>query len=362
MKIAVLTGGGDCPGLNPAIRAIVKYGVKRYGHKLIGIKYGWGGFVPEAMPSRERATLDPEEIENLAARTMELTPENVSGILTKGGTILGSSRANPIKQEKGFDLLRQRFDELNLDAVIAIGGEDTLTVAYEAFSQVRIPVVGIPKTIDNDVFGTDTTIGFATAYEIMTDAVDRLHSTAESHHMIHILEVMGRRAGWIALRAGIAGGADIILIPEFPLTLDETCAYIEERRKHGKKFSIIVVAEGYPLSSGLVIQSEQKDPFGHEQLGGVGNRLANLLKEKTGFDVRVTNPAYMQRGGPAAPFDRWIATRLGIRAVDLVHNRQFGRMAAVARNEIVDVELREIAIGSRLIPQELFEELRWLFG
>jgi phosphofructokinase-like protein len=346
MKIGVLTGGGDCPGLNAAIRAIVKYGSKRYADRFVGIKYGWKGLVNKSMPIEERV--------------MELTPVSVSGILTKGGTILYSSRTNPLSQENGLEELRRNFDELGLDALIAIGGEDTLGVAQAAFAKFALPIVGVPKTIDNDLRGTDTTIGFTTAYTVVTEAVDRLHSTAESHDMIHVIEVMGRNTGWIALRGGMAGGADIILIPEHPLSIEEICSLIEERRGQGKPFSIIVVAEGYPLE-GRIIKSDQKDDFGHEQLGGVGDRLATILKAKTGFEVRVTNPAYMQRGGIPAAYDRFIAIELGERAVDLVHNGQFGRMAAIARNQVTDVELSE-ATGTRKVPLELFEKMRWLFG
>ncbi len=346
MKIGVLTGGGDCPGLNAAIRAIVKYGSKRYEDRFLGIKYGWKGLVNKSMPIEERV--------------MELTPVTVSGILTKGGTILYSSRTNPLSQENGLEDLRHNFDELGLNGLIAIGGEDTLGVAYAAFAKFNLPVVGVPKTIDNDLCGTDTTIGFTTAYTVVTEVVDRLHSTAESHDMIHIIEVMGRNTGWIALRGGMAGGADIILIPEHPLSTEEICNLIEERRHQSKRFSIIVVAEGYPLE-GQVVKSDQRDAFGHEQLGGVGNRLAAILKAKIGFEVRVTIPAYMQRGGIPAAYDRYIAIELGERAVDLIHNGRFGRMAAIARNQVTDVELSEVT-GTREVPLELFEKMRWLFG
>lgn len=343
MKIGILTGGGDCPGLNAAIRAIVKYGVKRYGDEFLGILYGWRGL--------------------LKKEVVPLTAQDASGILVRGGTILYSSRTNPLKEQDGLLAVQNNFNELELDALIVIGGEDTLTVAYAGFTKTGLQVVGVPKTIDNDVYGTDTTIGFTTAYRVITEAVDRIHSTAESHNMIHIIETMGRKAGWIALRAGIAGGADIILIPEFPLSIDEICDLIERRKQAGKNFSIIVVAEGYPLGEkSLVTRGSGKDEFGHEQLGGVGEQLASILRKRTGFDARVTNPGYMQRGGTPEPYDRWIATRMGIKAVDLVHNRQFGRMVAVVRNEIVDVELREAESKNRLVPQELFEELRWLFG
>lgn len=342
MKIGVLTGGGDCPGLNAAIRAIVKYGTKRYGDEFIGLLYGWRGLMKKEF--------------------VPLTPQSVSGILTKGGTILYSSRTNPMKEEGGLETLQKNFNELELDALIAIGGEDTLTVAYQGFVKTGLRVVGIPKTIDNDVRGTDVTIGFTTAYCVIAEAVDRIHSTAESHNMIHIIETMGRKAGWIALRAGIAGGADIILIPEYPLSIDEICNLIAQRKAAGKNFSIIVVAEGYPLAKKTITKSSHKDSFGHEQLGGVGERLASILRERTGFDTRVTNPAYMQRGGTPEPYDRWVATRMGLKAVDLAHHGQFGRMVAVSRNEISDVELRESASGNSLVSRELFEELKWLFG
>jgi len=372
MRIGVLTGGGDCSGLNAAIRAIVKYGTKCYGNEFVGIKYGWGGLVPEAMSKKERATLDPEELEHLEKRVIPLGPELVSGILTRGGTILGSSRANPANEKivkDGMVLLKERFLKLQLDGLIAIGGEDTLGVAYKAFCELSLPVVGIPKTIDNDVFGTETTIGFTTAYGVITDAVDRIHSTAESHHTIHIIETMGRRAGWIAFRGGVAGGADIILIPELPLSINEILELIDRRRWLGKKFSIIVVAEGYQIPE-LEVASEdsEKDAFGHELLRkakrlSIGRRLAAFLEEKTGLEVRVTEPNYMQRGGTPSPYDRYIATFLGMRAVDLVNHKQFGRIAVVSSNdEVIDIELREIVNGNRLVPATLFEKAKWLFG
>lgn len=361
MRVGILTGGGDTQPLNAAIRTIVKYGEKRYGDEFLGIKYGWGGLVPESMAEKEKEVLEERELESIQNRIIKLNSNLVSGLLNRGGTILGSSRANPLKLKDGLKLVKQRFEELKLKALIAIGGEGTLSVAYKLFMEVNLPVVGIPKTIDNDVFGTDSTLGFTTAYSMVADWVDNLHTTAESHHMIHILEVMGRKAGWIALRGGIAGGADIILIPEYPLSIDEICELIEERREKGKKFSIIVVAEGFPLE-GEVVKTNYKDPYGHERLGGVAERLAEILRQRTKFDVRCQRPGHLQRAGRPAPYDRWLATRMGIRAVDLVHNSQFGRMVAVSRNEIVDIELREAASGNRLVPRELFEELKWLFG
>lgn len=348
MKIGVLTGGGDAPGLNAAIRSIVKYSSRRYRDQIIGIRYGWKGFVDEEMPLRER--------------TNRLTPKGVSGILTKGGTILHSSRTNPLRRESGLTDLKRNFEELELDGLIAIGGEDTLSVAYEGFAKEGLRVVGIPKTIDNDLNGTDSTIGYTTACEIVTEAVDRLHSTAESHDRIMIVEVMGRHTGWIALRGGVAGGADVILIPEFPMTLEEICALLQRRQKEGKLFSIIVIAEGYPLDDELVVFAQDKDAFGHERLGGVGDRLAALLKTRMNSDIRVTNLGHTQRGGIPSTFDRWIATFFGVTAVDLLHRGQFGRMAAISNNEFIDVELREAVSEVRRVPEELYNSVRALLG
>ena len=362
MKVGVLTGGGDCSGLNAVIRAIVKYGTKRYNYRFLGIKYGWGGLVPEKMKEEERITLDESELNDLSKRVVKLTPENVSGILIWGGTLLKSSRANPSGDE-WLKVLRQRFDELKLDALIAIGGEDTLSVAHEAFIKVQLPVVGVPKTIDNDVYGTDSTVGFTTAYEWITENVDRLHTTAQSHHRILIVEAMGREAGWLALRGGIAGGADVILIKEKPLSIDEIVRLIKERQTKGKKFSIIVVAEGYPLE-GKPVTTGKKDPFGHEQYGGVAYRLASVLREKTGFYVGVSDPKHTQRGGVPAAYDRWIGTLLGMHAVDLVARKQFGRMAVIPPRpaEVSDVALDEVRKGNRVVPTQLYDWLSWLFG
>ncbi len=357
MKIGVLTGGGDCPGLNAAIRAIVKYASDTFNDKIVGIRYGWKGFIDETLPRGKRI--------------VPLSRGDVSGILAKGGTILYSSRTNPLKEEHGLQNLKRSFDQLKLDGLIVIGGEDTLSVAYEGFRREGLPVVGIPKTIDNDLYGTDATIGFATACEIATEAIDRLHSTAESHDRIIIVEVMGRHTGWIAVRAGMAGGADAILIPEFPMNVEEVCEIIRKRQQHGKNFSIIVVAEGYKLDDFLVTKGKDKDAFGHELLGGVADQLAAILREKTKgeFEIRASVLGHLQRGGVPNSYDRVLATRFGKRAVDLVHSRQFGRMAAIRGYDIIDVELKE-AVGVvsdeerhlRTVPRELFETARIFFG
>lgn len=357
MRIGVLTGGGDCPGLNAAIRAVVKYASRAFDDKIVGIRYGWKGFVDETLPREKRIT--------------PLSKGDVSGILVKGGTILFSSRTNPLKEEHGLQNLKINFDKLKLDGLIAIGGEDTLSVAYEGFRREGLPVVGIPKTIDNDLYGTDATIGFSTACDIATEAIDRLHSTAESHDRIIIVEVMGRHTGWIAVRAGIAGGADAILIPEFPMTVDEVCGIIRKRQERGKNFSIIVVAEGYKLADFFVTKGREKDTFDHELLGGVAERLTALLRERTGgaFEIRANVLGHLQRGGSPNSYDRVLATRFGKRAVDLVHSRQFGRMAAIRGYDIIDVELKE-AVGVvsdeerhlRTVPQELFETAKVFFG
>ncbi len=363
MKIGVLTGGGDAPGLNAAIRAIVKDACRHHGDEVLGIKYGWAGLINEKASEEDRV--------------IPLTLKDVSGILIKGGTIIGASRTNPLERRGGMKALKRNFEKFGLDALIAIGGEDTLGVAYKAFLRYGLPVVGVPKTIDNDLWETDSTIGFNTACHIATEYIDRLHSTAESHNRVEVVEVMGRHTGWIAIRSGMAGGADAILIPEFPLTIDTVCEIIQQRIAEGKKFSIIVVSEGYKLDGKLVVQSGGKDAFGHEELGGVSAPLSAILEEKLNkkirrkddkIEVKPEKLGRVQRGGIPNTYDRVLATRLGLRAVDLVHNHQFGRMAAIKGYDIVDVELKS-AVGAadeerrvRTVPKALFETATRLFG
>src|SRR3989440_4017587 len=310
MRIGVLTGGGDCPGLNAAIRAIVRKGVDRYGHAVIGFRDGWRGV-----------------LEN---QTTELTLESTRGIIHRGGTILGSSRTNPYADgEDGAPKVRETLQSLHLDGLIAIGGEDTLGVASK-LSDAGLNVIGLPKTIDNDLGGTDMTFGFDTPLPVATDAIDRLHTTAESHHRVLILEVMGRHAGWIALHSGLAGGADVILIPEKPFDVDEVCRLISRRRSRGRYFSIVVVAEGaLPREGTMATVEGEVDSFGHVRLRGIGTRLEQEIEERTGFETRATILGHVQRGGTPTAFDRVLATRLGVAALDGFRDWRRGIIRAV---------------------------------
>jgi phosphofructokinase-like protein len=323
MRVGVLTGGGDAPGLNAVIRAIVRKGERTYGDEFTGFADGWRGVI--------EGTVIP------------LASEGTRGILPRGGTILGTSRTNPFKVEGGPDRVEATIARLHIDALIAIGGEDTLGVAQKLVG--RVPVVGVPKTIDNDLSGTEVTFGFDTAVQIVVDAIDRLHTTAESHNRVLVCEVMGRHAGWIATYAGIAGGAAYILVPERPFDVDEVCASLLER--HKKRYaSIVVVAEGaQPKEGSMVVQSGELDEFGHVRLGGIGDVLAREIRQRTGFDTRVTVLGYVQRGGTPTAFDRVLATRFGIAAIDAVHEGAFGQMVALSNAKIVRVPLAD-AVGS----------------
>jgi phosphofructokinase-like protein len=330
MRIGVLTGGGDCPGLNAAIRAIVRKGVDVYGHAVIGFRDGWRGV-----------------LEN---QTTELTLESTRGIVHRGGTILGSSRTNPYKDgADGAPKVRETMLSMNLDGLIAIGGEDTLGVANRLLDS-GINVIGVPKTIDNDLGGTDRTFGFDTAVQVATDAIDRLHTTAESHHRVLILEVMGRNAGWIALHSGIAGGADVILIPEKPFDIEEVCRLVARRRSRGRFFSIVVVAEGAtPVEGTMETIGGETDAFGHARLGGIGVQLEREIEERTGFETRATILGHVQRGGTPTAFDRVLATRLGIAAIDAAHGGQWGNMSSLRGERIVLVPLAEAVRQLRLV-------------
>jgi phosphofructokinase-like protein len=324
MRVGVLTGGGDAPGLNAVIRAIVRKGEKTYGDEFTGFADGWRGVI--------EGTVIP------------LASEGTRGILPRGGTILGTSRTNPFKVEGGPERVEATIARLRIDALIAIGGEDTLGVAQKLFG--RVSVVGVPKTIDNDLSGTEVTFGFDTAVQIVVDAIDRLHTTAESHNRVLVCEVMGRHAGWIATYAGIAGGAAYILVPERPFDVDEVCESLLERHKKGRYASIVVVAEGaQPKEGSMVVQSGEVDEFGHVRLGGIGDVLAREIRQRTGFDTRVTVLGYVQRGGTPTAFDRVLATRFGIAAIDAVHDGAFGQMVALRNAKIVRVPLAE-AVGS----------------
>jgi 6-phosphofructokinase 1 len=343
MRIGVLTGGGDCPGLNAAIRAIVRKGVDRHGHAVIGFRDGWRGV-----------------LEN---QTTELTLESTRGIIHRGGTILGSSRTNPYKgEEDGSPRVRETMQSQHLDGLIAIGGEDTLGVANR-LSAAGLNVIGLPKTIDNDLGGTDMTFGFDTAVQVATDAIDRLHSTAESHHRVLILEVMGRHAGWIALHSGIAGGADVILIPERPFDIDEVCRLISRRRSRGAYFSIVVVAEGaLPKEGTMETVGGDVDSFGHVRLGGIGVRLEQEIEKRTGFETRATILGHIQRGGTPTAFDRVLATRLGIAAIDAAHAGNWGNMASLRGQRIEMVPLAEAVKELRVVTDEDYAVAEALMG
>jgi ATP-dependent phosphofructokinase / diphosphate-dependent phosphofructokinase len=347
VRIGVLTGGGDCPGLNAVIRAVVRVSTDR-GHDMVAVREGWKGLT-----------------EGLFA---PLGRREVSGILPRGGTILGTTRTNPYKVDGGVDEVLRHFAEQRLDALVAVGGEDTLGVANSLHREHDLPVVGVPKTIDNDLSGTDYTFGFDTAMTIAAEAIDRLHTTAESHNRVMVVEVMGRHTGWIAVMSGIAGGADVILIPEQPITVEEACADLVRRHEGGKDFSIVVVSEGYQLTyeSGeqhLVAGAARgSDQFGHVVLGGVGDALARDIEERTGFETRVTVLGQVQRGGSPTPRDRVLATRFGLKAADLAHERRFGRMAALHGDTITDVSLEEATRELKTVPAHWYEVARAFFG
>ncbi|HZP90310.1 MAG TPA: ATP-dependent 6-phosphofructokinase [Actinomycetota bacterium] len=331
-RIGVLTGGGDCPGLNAAIRAIVRGAVGVRGWDVLGFRNGW------------RGVMDGD--------VRELTVESVQGILHRGGTILGSSGANPY-HEGGVERVRATFRDLEIDGLIAIGGEGTLGAAAH-MSEEGLPVVGVPKTIDNDLSGTDSCIGYRTAVQVATEAIDRLHTTAESHNRLMLVEVMGRSAGWIALAAGLAGGADLILIPERPFDVEEVCAHVRRRHLLGHSFSIVVVAEGaLPVEGTLELPEYPTDERGFPRFGGIAHRLAPVLQDRTGFESRVTVLGHVQRGGSPCAEDRILATRLAIAALDLVEAGRWGRMVGVRGADVVDVPLAEAA-RVRRVPDELY--------
>jgi phosphofructokinase-like protein len=341
VRIGVLTGGGDCPGLNAVIRAVVRKGVDVYGHEFVGFRDGWKG--------------------PLEGLTMELGVPRVRGILPRGGTILGSSRTNPLKVDGGIERIRGNLAERGVDALIAIGGEDTLGVAT-ALAAEGLTVVGVPKTIDNDLGATDYTFGFDTAVQVAVDAIDRLHTTAESHHRVLIVEVMGRHAGWIALHSGLAGGANVILIPERPFDIDEVCRYIE-RRFASHYAPIVVVAEGATPKEGTIAQQEgELDAFGHMRLGGIGLVLEREIEARTGYESRQTVLGHVQRGGTPTAYDRVLATRFGLHAIDAVHEGESGVMVALRGSDIVRVPLAEATRELKTVPVERYAEAEVFFG
>jgi phosphofructokinase-like protein len=343
VRIGVLTGGGDCPGLNAVIRAAVRKGIDQEGMEFLGIRDGW------------RGVLDRE--------WKELTIESTRGILPRGGTILGTSRTNPFKDESGPERALEALRVGQLDGVIAIGGEDTLGAAARLHREHDFPVVGVPKTIDNDLGGTDRTFGFDTAVQIATEAIDRLHTTAESHNRCLVVEVMGRHAGWIALHSGIAGGADVILIPEQPFDVDEVTRTLERRHARGRYFSIVVVAEGaVPREGQMDAQEGETDEFGHVRLGGIGQRLEKEIEARTGYETRATVLGHVQRGGTPTAFDRVLATRYGIAAVDAAAKRRWGQMAALRGEAIELVPLERAVSELKTVPVEAYAEAEVFFG
>jgi phosphofructokinase-like protein len=344
-RVGILTGGGDCPGLNAVIRAVARRCFDR-NYEVIGVADGWRGLVENDLTA--------------------LTSREVTGILPRGGTIIGTSRTNPYKVD-AVDRVLRHFAEAGLDALVAIGGEDTLGVAARLFAEHEFPVVGVPKTIDNDLSATDYTFGFDTAVSIATEAIDRLHTTAESHNRVMVVEVMGRHTGWIAVMSGIAGGADVILIPEQPISVEAACEGLRKRHERGKDFSIVVVSEGYKLTfdSGEqreVAQEAPVDEFGHVRLGGVGEQLARDIEERTGFETRVTVLGHVQRGGSPTARDRVLATRYGLKAADLANEGKFGRMAALHGDAIVDVALAEATAELKTVPEGWYDVARAFFG
>ena len=341
MRVGVLTGGGDCPGLNAVIRGVVRRGVQEYGYEFVGFRDGWKG--------------------PLEGLTMELGIEQVRGILPRGGTILGSSRTNLVKIDGGIERTEENLRKLGIDALVAIGGEDTLGVAT-TLTEHGFHVIGVPKTIDNDLSATDFTFGFDTAVQIATEAIDRLHTTAESHHRILICEVMGRHAGWIALHSGMAGGANAILIPEVEFDLDEVIGWVESRFK-ASYAPIIVVAEGaLPKGGQLVTKDATLDSFGHVQLSGIGEWLAQQVEERTGHEARTTVLGHIQRGGTPTSFDRVLATRFGLNAITAVKDEAWGTMVALQGTDIVRVPLQAATEKLKTVPIEHYNEAKSFFG
>ena len=342
MRIGVLTGGGDAPGTNAVIRAIVRKGLKQYGDEVVGIKDGWHGL--------------------LEAEFTPLDQEAITAILTRGGSILGFSRTNPFKSKNGIQRILRNIEESGIEAIIAIGGDDTLGVASK-LGDFGIRFVGVPKTIDNDLSGTDYTFGFNTAVSIATEALDRLRTTAEAHQRVMILEVMGRYTGWIALESGLAGGADVILIPERPFDVAEICEHISQRQKRGRNFDVIVVSEGArPKDGKEIVYSDGVDEFGNVRLGGVGYYLGREIEKCIGTETRVVVLGHIQRGGTPTAFDRVLGTRFGLAAIDFVHEGKFGCMVGLQGNGIVPVMLKEVVGKRKTVSPELYEIATVFFG
>ncbi|MEU1083911.1 6-phosphofructokinase [Streptomyces sp. NPDC005908] len=342
MRVGVLTGGGDCPGLNAVIRAVVRKGVQEYGYEFTGFRDGWRG--------------------PLEGRTVPLDIPAVRGILPRGGTVLGSSRTNPLNEDDGIRKIKENLAALGVDALITIGGEDTLGVATRLADEYGVPCVGVPKTIDNDLSATDYTFGFDTAVGIATEAIDRLHTTAESHMRVLVVEVMGRHSGWIALHSGLAGGANVILLPEHPFDVDQVCAWVTSRFR-ASYAPIVVVAEGaVPRDGDMVLKDQSLDAFGHVRLSGVGEWLAKQIEKRTGKEARTTVLGHVQRGGTPSAFDRWLATRFGLHAIDCVRDGDFGKMVALEGTNIVRVPIAAATARLKTVPPSLYEEAGVFFG
>jgi phosphofructokinase-like protein len=342
VRVGVLTGGGDCPGLNAVIRAAVFKGEKIYGSEFVGLAEGWKGAIEGIPVPLDRASCQP--------------------LISVGGTILGTSRTNPFKVEDGPARLQASFERLGLDALIAIGGEDTLGAANLLHSEHGLKVVGVPKTIDNDLSATEVTFGFHTSVQIVTEAIDRLHTTAESHGRVIVCEVMGRHAGWIATYGGIAGNAAVILIPEEPFDIDEVCEILERQRQGRRVASIVVVAEGaVPKEGTLELVSGEVDQFGHVRLGGIGERLASEIESRTGFETRATVLGHIQRGGSPVAYDRILATRFGIAAIDAVADGDYGKMVALRADRIVRVPLAEAVAELKTVDSDMFNDVAGVF-
>lgn len=341
MKFAILTGGGDCPGLNNVIRAVTFQGIKKYGDEIMAFTYGWKG-----------------PIENL---TRPLTIEDVDGIHTQGGTIIKSSRTNPYKVDGGPEKVMENLKANNIDALIAVGGEDTCGVASKLYKDFKAPIICVPKTIDNDLSATDQTFGFDTSVQIVSDAIDKLHTTARSHDRVLVLEVMGRHAGWIASYGGLAGDADYVLIPEEEIDIDKVCEVVKTRKKE-VGYAIIVVAEGAKLAEKEELKDQELDAFGHVKLGGIAEKIAKLIEEKTGCETRSSSLGHVQRGGSPTAFDRILGTRFGLKAVDLAHEGNFGKMVSLQGNKIIGVDVSEAVGTLKTVDMHLYDELKVFFG
>ena len=338
VRVGILTGGGDCPGLNAVIRAAVRKGERAYGDELIGFRDAWDGVM-------ER-------------RTMPLSVESMRGTLPKGGTVLGTRRGSPFDTPDGVEQVKSTLSDLALDGLIVIGGNGSLSIACKLHAEEGLPIIGVPKTIDNDIVGTDVTFGFNTAVQIATDAIDRLHTTAESHDRVLVVEVMGRHTGWIATYAGIAGGATAVLVPEIPFDLDALCEALSRRHDRGRYASIVVVAEGaVPKKGTLEVEDEEIDQFGHVRLGGIASRIAHTIGERTGFETRVVQLGHIQRGGTPTAFDRVLSTRFGVGAIDAVHDEQWGKMTVLRGDQVVYEDLT-VAVGkTRTVDMDLVADV-----